>query len=65
MKDRVSYNCQMVVNIGNYESVRISAGLESDVESDETVESAMERIKAVVKKQVEKDVRVISAKKNN
>lgn len=65
MKDRVSYNRQMVVNIGNYESVRISAGLESDVESDETVESAMERIKAVVKKQVEKDVRVISAKKNN
>jgi hypothetical protein len=58
----------MTVNLGNYESAKVSVGLESDVEEGETWESALERVRVFVKHTCEKEAERVadgSLKKTN
>lgn len=44
MTTRVKVDLSFTRNLGNYESIRINVGVEDDVRSGETVDSATERV---------------------
>ena len=47
-KDRVFVSIGLTKNIGNYQSVKIDAGLSSDLLEGETVEQGQERVESKV-----------------
>lgn len=48
----VKVDLQYVRNLGNYESIRVSLGVEDFTRSNETVNSAMDRVYAFVEKKL-------------
>lgn len=48
MPDRLKVTYGRTINIGNFESVRIEVGMESDVRKDETSAEAFEQLEATV-----------------
>lgn len=48
----VKVDLQYVRNLGNYESIRVSLGVEDFARSNETVNSAMDRVYAFVEKKL-------------
>ena len=53
-KDRVSISYDRTINIGNYESIKIHAGFDTDVKKDETVDEAFARADEVSTNQLER-----------
>lgn len=59
MSTRVKVDLSYTRNLGNYESIKIGVGVEDDVRSGETVDSATERVYAFVEsKLIEKTTEV-------
>jgi argininosuccinate lyase len=48
MTTKVKVDLSFTRNLGNYESIKIGIGIEDDVRSGETVDSATERVYAFV-----------------
>lgn len=48
----VKVDLQYVRNLGNYESIRVSLGVEDFTRANETVNSAMDRVYAFVEKKL-------------
>lgn len=48
----VKVDLQYVRNLGNYESIRVSLGVEDFTRSNETVNSAMDRVYSFVEKKL-------------
>lgn len=46
--DRVWFSCGLTINTGNYESVKVDAGMSTDVRDKETPAQAMQRCKDLV-----------------
>jgi hypothetical protein len=60
----VRVNLEYVRNLGNYESVRVSLGVEDSLRNDETTNAAMDRVYNFVEKkllekmeEIEKDLK--------
>ncbi len=53
MTTRVSWNVGCTINIGNFESVRIEGGIESDALEGETAKEASDRVFAFVLDELE------------
>lgn len=51
--DRVFFSCGLTLNLGNYESARVDAGMATDVRPDETLEKALLRAKDFVSHEIE------------
>lgn len=59
MTTRIKVDLSFTRNLGNYESIKIGIGIEDDMRSGETVDSATERIyKFVEDKLIEKTVEI-------
>lgn len=58
-RDRVSVHVGRTISLGNYESVRLDFGLESDVKQDENVKQAFERVRHVAESHLEEAARPI------
>lgn len=52
MTTRVKVDLSFTRNLGNYESIKIGVGVEDDVRSGETVDSATERVYAFVEQKL-------------
>ncbi|HUW43733.1 MAG TPA: hypothetical protein VMV95_02090 [Bacillota bacterium] len=52
MADRVKINMGKTINIGNFESIRIDAGYETDVEENFSVSNAFTKAKKIVQTQI-------------
>jgi hypothetical protein len=52
MRIKLSYG--QTINCGNFESIRVDAGIEQDVEKGETPEVAFAKAWAIIKRQVDK-----------
>lgn len=61
MPDKVTYEVQRVVNLGNYESLRVTVGMTSAVAGEEKTQAAYERIKEEVDNRLNKEVNEIQA----
>lgn len=53
-KDRVEVRYERTINVGNYESVRVGVAYGSDVNKEESVDEAFERVDAKATEQLEK-----------
>lgn len=51
-KTVVKVDLQYVRNLGNYESIRVSLGVEDNVRSNETANEGMDRVYAFVEKKL-------------
>ena len=49
--DRVKVSYNRKFNLGNYQTLDIAVGLDSDRETDEDIDEAFDRIKGIVEKQ--------------
>jgi argininosuccinate lyase len=52
MTTKVKVDLSFTRNLGNYESIKIGIGVEDDIRSGETVDSATERVYAFVEKKL-------------
>lgn len=55
--DRVSKSLGYTVNMGDFESMRIDVGIESDVREGERVRDALARVSGVVESELGLDVK--------
>jgi len=53
MPDRIWFSCGLTINIGNYESARVDAGMATDVQPGEKLTDALARCKAFVTHEIE------------
>lgn len=51
--DRVWFSQGLTINLGNYESARIDAGMATDRGADETLEAAVNRCRLLVSRVIE------------
>jgi hypothetical protein len=58
----VKVNVGVVLNIGNYQSLRLDLGMEDTVREGETQEEAMDRVYAFVENSIE--AKIATAKKD-
>lgn len=52
MADRITVSLGLTKNLGNFNSLRVDAGIESDVREGETTEDAYARLWALVDSQI-------------
>ena len=50
--DRVWFSSDVKINLGNYQSASVAAGMSTDVDPAETVEDAFKRCRLIVEKQI-------------
>jgi hypothetical protein len=53
MPDRIWFSCGLTLNLGNYESARVDAGMATDVRSGESLFDALLRCKDFVTHEIE------------
>jgi hypothetical protein len=53
MADRVWFSCGLTLNLGNYESARVDAGMATDVRPGEELDDALLRCKDFVTHEIE------------
>jgi hypothetical protein len=53
MPDRIWYSCGLTLNLGNYESARVDAGMATDLHHGESLDDALQRCKDFVTHEVE------------